>query len=90
VLTPPDQLMLFCGMSIEQEDSAVAYIRTGRSPLGTCRCRPLSSGTGRRVAMSERTQAPKVSGLQVSGQRNQLSVASPVIDDGGPPTVAGS
>lgn len=33
VLSPPDDLMLFCGMSIGYEDPSVAYIRTGRSPL---------------------------------------------------------
>jgi nitroreductase len=33
VLTPPDDLMLFCGMSIGHEDPSVAYVRTGRSPL---------------------------------------------------------
>jgi nitroreductase len=33
VLTPPDDLMLFCGVSIGYEDSSVTYIRTGRSPL---------------------------------------------------------
>ena len=31
---PPDDLMLFCGMSIGYEDHAVNYIRTGRASLG--------------------------------------------------------
>jgi nitroreductase len=31
--SPPDELMLFCGMSIGHEDAALAYTRTGRSPL---------------------------------------------------------
>jgi nitroreductase len=33
VLSPPDGLILFCGMSIGFEDAAVAYARTGRAPL---------------------------------------------------------
>ena len=33
ILSPPDELMLFCGMSIGYEDPAVKYIRTGRAPL---------------------------------------------------------
>ena len=32
-LSPPDELMLFCGMSIGYEDPTVNYIRTGRAPL---------------------------------------------------------
>lgn len=32
-LTPPAELMLFCGMSIGYEDPAVDYIRTMRAPL---------------------------------------------------------
>jgi hypothetical protein len=30
---PPDELMLFCGMSIGYEDTTVDYIRTRRAPL---------------------------------------------------------
>ncbi|MGV0853801.1 nitroreductase [Mycolicibacterium phlei] len=30
---PPDELMLFCGLSIGYEDPDVAYVRTGRAPL---------------------------------------------------------
>ena len=33
VLSPPDGLILFCGLSIGCEDPAVSYIRTGRAPL---------------------------------------------------------
>ena len=33
VLSPPDELMLFCGMSIGYEDPTVHYIRTGRAAL---------------------------------------------------------
>jgi nitroreductase len=33
VLSPPDGLILFCGMSIGFEDATVAYARTGRAPL---------------------------------------------------------
>ncbi|HET7668761.1 MAG TPA: nitroreductase [Mycobacterium sp.] len=33
VVSPPDDLMLFCGMSIGYEDVTVPYIRTGRAPL---------------------------------------------------------
>jgi nitroreductase len=33
VLSPPDGLILFCGLSIGFEDPAVSYIRTGRAPL---------------------------------------------------------
>ncbi|MFD9665868.1 nitroreductase [Rhodococcus sp. NPDC059968] len=33
VLSPPDGLILFCGMSIGFEDTAVGYARTGRAPL---------------------------------------------------------
>jgi nitroreductase len=33
VLSPPDRLILFCGMSIGYEDAAVTYVRTGRAPL---------------------------------------------------------
>ena len=32
-LSPPDGLVLFCGLSIGYEDPAVRYIRTGRAPL---------------------------------------------------------
>ncbi|MGW1916648.1 nitroreductase [Streptomyces sp. NPDC002076] len=34
ILSPPDELILFCGMSIGFEDATVGYIRTGRAPLG--------------------------------------------------------
>lgn len=33
VLSPPDELMLFCGMSIGFEDITATYTRTGRAPL---------------------------------------------------------
>ncbi|WP_046732466.1 nitroreductase [Streptomyces humi] len=33
VLSPPDDLILFCGMSIGFEDAAVPSTRTGRAPL---------------------------------------------------------
>jgi nitroreductase len=33
VVSPPDGLILFCGMSIGYEDVTVDYIRTGRAPL---------------------------------------------------------
>ncbi len=33
IVSPPDELMLFCGMSIGYEDPTVSYIRTGRAPL---------------------------------------------------------
>lgn len=33
IVSPPDELMLFCGMSIGYEDTTVDYIRTGRAPL---------------------------------------------------------
>ena len=33
VLSPPDGLVLFCGMSIGYEDPTVSYVRTGRAPL---------------------------------------------------------
>lgn len=33
VLRPPDELILFCGMSIGYEDVTVPYARTGRAPL---------------------------------------------------------
>ncbi|HZE34525.1 MAG TPA: nitroreductase [Actinoallomurus sp.] len=33
VLSPPDGLILFCGMSIGFEDLTVDYVRTGRAPL---------------------------------------------------------
>ena len=33
ILCPPDRLILFCGMSIGYEDTAVSYIRTRRAPL---------------------------------------------------------
>lgn len=33
VLSPPDDLMLFCGMSIAFEDATVDHARTGRAPL---------------------------------------------------------
>jgi nitroreductase len=32
-LSPPDELVLFCGMSIGYEDPTVTYVRTGRAPL---------------------------------------------------------
>lgn len=34
VISPPDDLMLFCGMSIGFEDAAADHPRTGRAPLG--------------------------------------------------------
>ncbi|MFE7267061.1 nitroreductase [Streptomyces sp. NPDC057592] len=33
ILSPPDDLILFCGMSIGFEDATVGYTRTGRAPL---------------------------------------------------------
>jgi nitroreductase len=33
VLSPPNGLILFCGMSIGYEDPTVNYVRTGRAPL---------------------------------------------------------
>lgn len=33
VVSPPAELILFCGMSIGYEDDTVAYARTGRAPL---------------------------------------------------------
>jgi hypothetical protein len=33
VLSPPDGLILFCGMSIGFEDVATSHVRTGRAPL---------------------------------------------------------
>ncbi|MFG1688784.1 nitroreductase [Nonomuraea sp. NPDC049269] len=33
IVSPPDGLILFCGMSIGFEDVTVDYIRTGRAPL---------------------------------------------------------
>jgi len=33
IVSPPDELILFCGMSIGYEDVTVPYIRTGRAPL---------------------------------------------------------
>ncbi|KDE99771.1 NADH dehydrogenase [Mycolicibacterium aromaticivorans JS19b1 = JCM 16368] len=33
VVSPPDELMLFCGMSVGYEDISVSYSRTGRAPL---------------------------------------------------------
>jgi hypothetical protein len=33
IVSPPAELILFCGMSIGSEDETVPYIRTGRAPL---------------------------------------------------------
>ncbi|WP_336215871.1 nitroreductase [Nonomuraea sp. LPB2021202275-12-8] len=33
VLSPPDGLILYCGMSIGYEDVTVGYVRTGRAPI---------------------------------------------------------
>jgi hypothetical protein len=33
IVSPPEELMLFCGMSIGYEDVTVDYVRTGRAPL---------------------------------------------------------
>lgn len=33
ILSPPEELILFCGMSIGYQDVAERYIRTGRAPL---------------------------------------------------------
>jgi nitroreductase len=33
IVSPPDGLILFCGMSIGYEDPTVSYTRTGRAPL---------------------------------------------------------
>jgi nitroreductase len=32
-LSPPNELILFCGMSIGYEDPTVSYVRTGRAPV---------------------------------------------------------
>jgi len=34
IVSPPDELILFCGMSIGFEDVTVAYAHTGRAPHG--------------------------------------------------------
>ncbi len=34
IVAPPDELVLFCGMSIGYEDGTMAEPRTGRAPLG--------------------------------------------------------
>jgi hypothetical protein len=34
VLSPPENLILFCGMSIGYEDLSVKYTRLARAPLG--------------------------------------------------------
>jgi hypothetical protein len=34
IVSPSDELMLFCGMSIGYEDPRVDHIRTGRAALG--------------------------------------------------------
>jgi nitroreductase len=33
ILSPPDELILYCGMSIGYEDATVDHARTGRAPL---------------------------------------------------------
>jgi hypothetical protein len=33
IVSPPAELILFCGMSIGYEDVTVPFIRTGRAPL---------------------------------------------------------
>jgi nitroreductase len=33
IVSPPDELMLFCGMSIGYEDPTVAYVLNARAPL---------------------------------------------------------
>jgi nitroreductase len=33
IVSPPDELMLFCGMSIGYEDTGVDYVRNARAPL---------------------------------------------------------
>ena len=33
IVSPPAELILFCGMSIGYEDDTVKYVRTGRAPL---------------------------------------------------------
>ena len=33
IVSPPAELILFCGMSIGYEDDTVNYVRTGRAPL---------------------------------------------------------
>ena len=33
VLSPPDRLILFCGMSVGYEDQTVSYVRPGRAAL---------------------------------------------------------
>lgn len=33
IVSPPQELMLFCGMSIGYQDPSVTYVRTGRAPL---------------------------------------------------------
>lgn len=34
IVSPPAELILYCGMSIGHEDVQVPYVRTGRAPLG--------------------------------------------------------
>ena len=33
IVSPPDELILFCGMSIGYEDTTVRYVRNARAPL---------------------------------------------------------
>jgi nitroreductase len=33
IVSPPDELILFCGMSIGYEDATVSYVRNARAPL---------------------------------------------------------
>jgi nitroreductase len=33
IVSPPQELMLFCGMSVGYQDPSVTYVRTGRAPL---------------------------------------------------------
>jgi hypothetical protein len=33
IVSPPDELMLFCGMSIGYEDASVPFVRNERAPL---------------------------------------------------------
>ena len=32
-VSPPQELMLFCGMSIGYQNPSITYVRTGRAPL---------------------------------------------------------
>ncbi|MFF2807409.1 nitroreductase family protein [Streptomyces sp. NPDC058000] len=53
IVTPPEELILFCGMSIGYEDTTVRHARTGRAPLPETVTFLGADGEGQREDMAD-------------------------------------